>query len=132
MIEQGLVMLIQGTPAVVAISPAGGFLGTLPPNKPLPSWTFATVSNPTDYTLQGAVGLGMGRYQIDCYGATGADAIRLAKAIDDVLSGFLGVLTDPDATPVQGCFRSNMLDFFDEEARDFRRMLEYEIWYVTS
>ena len=126
MIEQGLVQLVQGTPAVAAIATAGGgFLGTLPKDFLLPSWSYVIVSDPVDYELTGPVSLGCTRIQIDCYGTVGADAIRLAKAIDAVLIGYRGTLPDPDATVVQGCFRTNKLDFFDSDARNYRRMLEY-------
>jgi len=133
MIELGLVLLVQGTPAVAAIAAAGGgFLDVLPKDFPLttagvgtPSWTYSIVSDPVEYELTGPVSLGSTRIQIDCYGATGADALRLAKAIDAVLIGYRGTMTDPDATKVQGCFRTNKIDFFDDDARNYRRMLEY-------
>jgi hypothetical protein len=125
MIEQGMVQLIQATPAVSAIAPKGGFLGTLPKDFPLPSWSYIVVSDPVDYELTGPVSLGSTRIQIDCYGANGADAILLAKAIDNVLIGYRGTLPDPDSTVVQGVFRINKIDFFDVDARNYRRMLEY-------
>lgn len=126
MIEQGLVLLVQGAPAVAAIATAGGgFLDTLPKDFQLPSWAYSIVSDPVEYELTGPVSLGSTRIQIDCFGATGADAIRLAKAIDAVLIGYRGTMTDPDETNVQGCFRTNKIDFFDDEARNYRRMLEY-------
>jgi hypothetical protein len=126
MIEQGIVTLVQGTPAVAAIATVGGgFLGTLPKDAALPSWTYIIVSDPVDYELTGPVSLGSTRVQIDCYGASGADAIRLAKAIDTVLIGYRGTLPDPDNTFVQGCFRTNKIDTFDDDARNYRRMLEY-------
>jgi hypothetical protein len=78
-----------------------------------------------DYELPGPVSLGHTRIQIDCYGASGADAIRLAAAIDAVLIAYRGTMTDQDSTVVQGCFRTNKIDFFDDEARNYRRMLEY-------
>lgn len=130
MIEQGLVKLLQAIPAVTAIAPVGGFLAQLSADQKLPSWTYQVVSNPTDYELAGPVALGMARFQLDCYGDTGAQVIRLARAIDDALTGFHGTLTDDDSTQVQGCFRSNLIDFFDDSARNYRRMLEYEIWFV--
>jgi hypothetical protein len=129
MIEQGLALLLQGTPAVAAIATSGGgFLSTLPKDFVLanaPSWTYTIVSDPTEYELTGPVSLGSTRIQIDCYGASGADAIRLAKAIDSVLIGYRGTLADPDNTRVQGCFRTNRIDFPDYDARNYRRMLEY-------
>jgi hypothetical protein len=125
-IEQGLALLVQGNAGVAAIAAAGGgFLDTLPKDFPLPSWSYSIVSDPVDYELSGPVSLGSTRIQIDCYGATGADAIRLAKAIDTVLNGYRGKMTDPDTTNVQGCFRTNKIDFFDDAARNYRRMLEY-------
>ncbi|HTF64547.1 MAG TPA: hypothetical protein VK638_17835 [Edaphobacter sp.] len=131
MIDQGLVLLLQGSPAVAAIAPTGGFNTQLPPDKQLPSWTFQLISSPSDLTLQGPISLTMARYQFDCYGQTKAQTILLAKAINDVLDGFAGMLTDPDATIVQVAVRSNMLDFFDDDARNYRRMLEYQIQYVA-
>lgn len=125
MIEQGLALLLQGTPAVAAIAASGGFLGSLPKDFTLPSWSYIVVSDPVDYELLGPVSLGSTRIQIDCYGANGGDAIRLAAAIDAVLNGYRGTMTDPDSTFVQGCFRTNRIDFFDDEARNYRRMLEY-------
>jgi hypothetical protein len=125
MIEQGMVQLLQGTPAVAAIAANGGFFGTLPKDFPLPSWSYMVVSDPVDYELTGPVSLGSTRIQIDCYGAVAADALRLASAIDAVLIGYRGTLPDPDATVVQGVFRINKLDFFDPDARNYRRMLEY-------
>jgi hypothetical protein len=128
MIEQGFVELVQGDAGVSAIAATGGFNAQLPPDFVLPTWTYAVVSDPTDYLLSGPETLAPRRIQVDCYGSTAADAISLAKAIDLVASGYRGTLTDPDATVVQGCFHTNTLDFFDTGSRSFRRMLEYLIW----
>ena len=91
--------------------------------------TFA-VTQP--YALDGAHGFISRRLQINCDGAIAADCIRLARAIDDVLSGYNGVLQDPDETPVHGCFRTNVIDFFDDPGRTSRRILEYEIWFTQT
>jgi len=75
----------------------------------------------------------MMRLQIDCYGNTGDQVIRLASAIDGVLQGFSGDLTDTDLTWINSCLSSDMQDFpIDPDARTFRRMLEYEIWYSDA
>jgi hypothetical protein len=131
MIELGVVLLVQGTAAVSAIAPTGGYFAQLPKDFTLPSWTYQKVSDPANYVLSGAMTQGQLRMQIDCYGDTAADAILLAKAIDELLSGFRGTLPDPDSTFIQGCFRSNELDFFDVDSRTPRRMLEYQIWSST-
>ena len=132
MIEQGLVGLIQADAAVRKIAPAGGFLSELPKDYPLPSWTQKTVSQPTSASLTSFRGLKMRRFQIDCYGNAAADAINLAQAIDNVLDGFRGTLGDPDDTYVDSCLQSDLIDFFDDASRSYRRMLEYEIWFVQN
>jgi hypothetical protein len=125
--EQGFVALVNSDAGVSAVGSSGGYFAQLPKDK-IPGWTYLVVSDPSDYTLQGAVELSGMRLQVDCYGSTAAQAITLAKAIDRLLSGYQGTL--PDGTVVQGCFRTNRLSFFDDNARNYRRMLEYEIWYV--
>ncbi len=132
MIELGVVLLVQGNAAVKAVAPNGGFFAQLPKDYTLPTWTYLTVSDVADYVLVGPMSFGQRRIQIDCYGANAPDVIRLANAIDALLSGYRGTLTDPDATFVHGCFHSNMIDFFDVDSRTFRRMLEYQIWFSTQ
>jgi hypothetical protein len=132
MIEQGLVMLVQASPAVQAIAPGSGFFAEAPKDHALPLWTYISASEVQPYTLDGAHGFVNRRIQINCDGAIAADCILLAKAIDDVLSGYNGVLPDPDATPVHGCFRTNVVDFFDDPGRTSRRILEYETWFTQT
>jgi len=132
MIEQGLVLLVQASSEVAGIAPGGGFFAKAPKDQALPLWTFISASDTQPYTLSGATGLVTRRLQINCDGAAAADCIRLAKAIDDVLSGFSGILADPDSTPVHGCFRSNVIDFFDDPGRTYRRILEYELCFTQN
>jgi hypothetical protein len=132
MIEQGIVMLVQASPAVAAIAPGSGFFAEAPKDHALPLWTYISASETEPYTLAGEHGFISRRLQINCDGAIAADCIRLAGAIDDVLSGYSGVLADPDATPVHGCFRTNVIDFFDDPGRTSRRILEYEIWFTQT
>lgn len=130
MIEQGLISLVQGNAAVSAIAVSGGgYFAELPKDAALPSWTYAFISGVPGLTLASPENLTHARYQVDCYGAVAADAIRLARAIHSVLNGFRGTLTDPDSTKVQGCFQSNLIDFFDDASRTYRRLLEYQLWF---
>jgi hypothetical protein len=129
MIEDGIAQLVQADTTVNGICPVGGFYASLPKGTPLPSWSYIVVSEVTDYTLEHRVALTPRRLQIDTYASGGADALHLARAIDNVLSGYKGVLPDTESTNVQGCFRSNELDFFDDASRTYRRLLEYELWY---
>jgi hypothetical protein len=129
MIESGLALLVQGNAAVSAIAATGGYaLGQLPKGTALPSWTHQVIADKADYVLTGEPSLSDGRWQIDCYGNTAAEAVQLAAAVDAVLSGYRGALPDADQTVVQGVFRTNKIDFFDDVARTYRRMLEYQIW----
>jgi hypothetical protein len=128
MIEQGLSLLIQADPTVRALCPEGGFMSILPEGQRLPAWTYFVVSDPGHYVLDQVNKFGDARIQIDCYGNTAAEAMALATAIDDVLSGYKGVLADADATRVAGAFRNNKIDFFDDASRTYRRLLEYTVW----
>jgi hypothetical protein len=132
MLESGIVQLVMADAAVLALSTTGGFLLSLPKDETLPSWTYRVISDVSSYTLDKSHGFVERRLQIDCYGAKSAEAMNLARAIDKVLSGYQGTLTDADATYVHGCFRSDLMDMFDEANRSFRRMLEYEVQFRES
>lgn len=132
MIEEGFVRLVQENAAVKAIAAAGGFNDELPKDQALPSWTYKIVSDNAHYTLRGEDALRAYRLQVDCYGTGRPDALRLAAAVDKVLSGFRGQLADSGRTFVQGCFRTNGLSFFDDARRTYRRMLEYMIWFEQN
>jgi len=134
MIEQGLVKLIQADSTVRGLTPSGGgFFVQLPKGQNLPSWSYFFMSDQEPHALKGERGLTMQRLQVDCFGTQdnqGADAIKLAKAIDNVLDSFSGILTDVDSTVVDSILRSDKMDFFDDAGRTYRRMLEYEVWYL--
>lgn len=135
MIEQGIVKLVQSDLTVNALVPVGGFFAELPKDQALPNWSYRSISLVANTGLQFSTGLRMMRLQIDVYGdinGRGADSIALAKAIDHVLNGFAGTLSDPDSTFVSSCFLSDEIDFFDDAGRTYRRMLEYEILFAQN
>jgi hypothetical protein len=129
MIDNGIVQLVQTDPTVAAQCVFGGFWLSLPKGTPFPSWSYQVVSEVTDYTLAGRTDLMPRRLQIDVYAMDGAQAQSLARAIDNVLSGWRGTLPDAEATVVQGIFRDNELDFFDEASRTYRRLIEFFVHY---
>lgn len=129
MFENGFAAYVQADATVRGIAPVGGFATQVPKDQPSPTWSYLVVSDVPEYTLAGPVSLSFRRVQVDCYGEDAEDCIRLAKAIDSVLSGYAGPLADTEQTNVQGCFRTSLLDFFDDAGRSYRRMLEYEIWF---
>jgi hypothetical protein len=129
MFEEGLVSLLQADPAVGAMAPYGGFMSILPKGIALPAWCYTVVTEKPEYTLRGKAGLIKTAIQIDCFGDSGADALALAYAIDNVLSGYRGTLPDPDATGIDSCFETNRItEPLDPASRTFRVILEYEIW----
>jgi len=113
-------------------STIGGFFVELPKDQPLPSWTYLSAGQTSDTTLTSSKGLNRRRLQIDCYGTTAAEAITLGAEIDAVLNGYAGRLPDPDATFVSSCLSTDVMDFFDDARRSYRRMLEYEILFAQS
>ena len=137
MLEAGLVELVMANAAVTAIAATGGFLLSLPKDQlstVTASWSYQVISDHSVYGLRGEHGFVTRRLQVDCFSDSTHPGlcITLAKAIDHVLSGFMGTLPDTDATMVFGCFRSDLQDFFDDAGRTYRRMLEYEIQFFQQ
>lgn len=136
-VEQGIVQLVQSSSSVLALCQRGGYWLQLPkdPAPTFPNWSWRVISSNPDIGLQFTRGLTFLRFQIDTYGAAalrGTDCLKLAAAIDSVLSGFVGALPDPEATIVSSCFGSDQSDTFIDSSRSYRRMLEYEIQYSQS
>lgn len=132
MLEQGLVMLVESEIAPFA-PPQTSYLAQLPKDQATPAWTYRFVSIKPNYTLTSArPGLTMRRMEIESFANNAADALNLADAIDNVLSGYRGTLADPDRTVVDSCFQSDLEDFFDEERRSYRRVFEYQLWFFQS
>lgn len=135
MIEQGIVERVNSNSAVAALlgSP-GGSLAQVPKGAALPTWTYQTVSNISlSRNLTGVAGLRMWRVQVDCYGYAAADAVNLSKAIAVALNGFKGTLADPDSTIVDSAFLSDIHDpAYDEASRTWRRIIEFEVNYVSQ
>lgn len=131
MIEQGIALLVQGTPAVAAIATSGGgFISAIPKDIKEPSWTQTIISDPADFTLQGDCGLHDMRLQISCFAEDSDDVVALAAAIDTVLNGYRGTLADTDLTVVQGIFRLNRIDLpLNSSDRSYGRVLDYRIRY---
>ena len=140
MIENGIVGLINADPGVLAAlaGGVGGFgFDELAKNLPLPSWAFRFFGGHVIPTL-GGVGpksFRWRRMEIHCMGSSADNTLTLAGAIDNVLSGFSGMLPDasPGGTQVDSIIPSNSpIDFFDSAARSWRRVLEYQVWFRPS
>lgn len=135
MVEQGLVKLVQQGLTSLSPSVPGGFKVQLPKDLIGPStpkaWTYHSVLSDPTYALNGQDGLTSWTVRIDCHGNSPADAIDLARAIDNVLrGGWSGTLPDTDNTVVQGIFRQGFfVDGFSDVNRTYVRTLEYLVNY---
>ncbi len=130
MIEQGITLMVMADATVKSLCAAGGFMGTLPKDQALPSWTYKVISDTSSISLKGRNKLTGQRWQVDVYGSDPASCISLASAVDAVLDTANGTLADVDATVLQLCVRCGKEDFFDDVNRTYRRMLEYELWFA--
>ena len=137
MIEQGIELLIQSGMGSPPLAPAG-FLDELPKDYLQtingPAYTYKFFGGKRDTGLTHFVGLTMRRCQVDCYAQAAANVLLLAKAISLTLQGFHGTLPDADSTLVYSILPSDEpMDFpYDAEAKSYRRMLEYDIFYKNT
>lgn len=133
MIEQGLVMLIQAGIATAWPTVPGGFAGTLPENQAPPAYTYRVISDRANLTLLSFSGFGQARFEFNCFGVKASDALLLANAVDKVLNGYTGTLSDPDSTMVDSIFRQDREGpDYSDSARNFYVMLEYLVSYYSS
>lgn len=136
MLERGLYLQIQsgiGSPPLTA----GGFLVELPKGYIArtngPAYTYRILFDHPQTTLNSRTGFSRAMVQIDCYAPDEPGVLALAKAVNLAIHGFTGNLPDSDATHVDSCLRSDTMDFpFDPDARNFRRMLEFTIFYANT
>lgn len=134
MIIAGVVDLLKNDAGVAAIIGDRAYPVQLPDAATFPACVVTKASGQGNYDLGGDVGLEDCRVQIDCYSADGyAAAVKLKKAVRDLLSGYQGSAGSGGPCAIQGAFCINDLDLTDpatERAgpRLRRRMLEFRIW----
>jgi hypothetical protein len=134
MLEEGLSLLLEADPTVASLAATRDYLVQLPEGTVTPAWTYMIVSDHPKYTMDGkrtrVVSLQIDCYanEEDCGGGARDAALGLGYAIDAILSGFRGVLTDSDSTYIDTCFQTDMeTPAEDPWSRSFRMMLEYEL-----
>lgn len=120
--------------AVAAIVGARVYPAILPQGVTQPSVVQSLISEETDYHMQGPSGLASMRVQVDAWALDQDDAVELAGAVKDVLSGFRGEVSFGSASPqseaeVKGIFAVAARDDFDATAKMHRRSRDYEVWY---
>lgn len=100
----------------------------LPENPTLPALIYKFVGGRSTPTLTTS-GMQRSRLEIDCYGATYDDASALRSAVIAALNGLQGQLAD--GTYLQNADLLNPgLDFFEDEPRQYRCMVEFYLFYT--
>jgi hypothetical protein len=114
--EEHLYSLLSGA---VSFPVAWGTLGS---GTSTPRASIYRTSGVRDMKLSGP-GLMQARVQIDCYGATFAEAEGASRQIRDVLEGYAG-------GPIQGAFLEAVRDGFEDDAQLLQRVsLTFSITY---
>jgi hypothetical protein len=105
--------------------------GKLPQGEGRASIVYTLISDPGDYTMQGASGLAHPRFQIDAWAPTLDAATSLAILIKGRIDGYQGPMgTGADLVMVQGIFRdAGGREEFDDVAKLWRNGRDYFIWF---
>ena len=115
--EEHLYSLISGA---VSFTVAWGSMGE---GVSLPRAAIHRVSGLRHMHLKG-VSLMEGRVQIDCYGATYAQAISASRDVRTTLEGYTG-------GPIQGAFLENTSDAQDDDAQILQRVrMTFLVFYT--
>ena len=135
-IEAGLINLANLSISSATSPPASftaGYWTELPKNQTYPAYTLRWISEPQNLSLLTNRDLKYARVEFRVYGdpsMNGGDAIAISNAISTGLHGFMGVLTDPDATRVSSIHKTDQMDLsIDPETRAYRRMIEFTVNY---
>ncbi len=104
----------------------------LPPGGALPAITYQMVSDPRQYTHDGAAGLAQPRIQITCWGETDSNgnslyssAKALAAAVRVALSAFSGTLGGAGGVFTGYCFTANEIDLYDPETKRYYTAVDF-------
>lgn len=116
--------------AIYALLTGGGIARVYPPpipdNPTYPLVTYAQVSGVRGYVMEGADGLVIGRFQVDCWDPLSSAARTLAETVRLILSGYRGTSDDME---LQSVFLFGETKMFDDAADLHRVMQEYRIFY---
>jgi hypothetical protein len=129
MIEQGIRTLLISDPTVAALIGVRAYSNFMIQNPTLPAIVITKISGEDRYSTTGSTGPSTGRWQIDCYGNTVAEARELSDAIKNVLSGYKGAAGDET---IQGSFLENEIGSYDFELKTYRRKMDFIVNYKES
>lgn len=129
MIEQGLWHLLSTTTAITALCKTRIYPVILPTDPTYPALTYQMISVKADPTLDTS-GLQRWRIQFDCWSSVYAEASSLRAALTKALNGYQGTLVD--GTLLQNVDLVQITDFFADQARIFRCMAEFYLYFDFS
>jgi len=90
------------------------------------SITYFEVGRDDGQTQTGAACLAAHRWQLDCWAKTYAGARNLMEAVRKLLNGFDGPMGGFSRVSF---FMENKLDTFEDDAKLYRGMLDFVVWY---
>jgi hypothetical protein len=125
-LQTGLFALLSGNAAIAAIAGSSIFPVTVPESTPMPALTYQIVGGNSMATLNTS-GLQKLRMQFDCYGNDYLTAATLRETLRQALNGFVGQLAD--GTFLQNAELIQNIDFFENDARQFRCMAEFYLFF---
>lgn len=126
MILTGLVALITGTTAWSNLAGTRLYPVTLPEAPTLPAATYHIIGGTSEPTFETS-GMQKLRVQFDHYGNTYAAANQLREATRTLLNGYQGTLSDD--TVLQNANLIQSVDFFENDARQYRCMSEFYLYF---
>lgn len=132
-LEAGIFNVITANSALASLQADRVFRVLLPDGTTLPATVFTIVGGGQESGLTSA-GPQSRRVQFDCHadalGGTADQASAIARALIDLLDGFTGQL--PGGPAIQSCLLLNEFDRFDNDARNFVRIVEFRVKFTLS
>lgn len=117
--------ILLNDPAVKALVADRIYLMNLPAKCTLPAIMFEQISGRRGRVLSGQYsGLTRGRFQFNCWGLNGTNAVNTRKALDKAFDGA--------STSKLAFTHDNLDDWFDEEAKEYRASCDYMVLYQEA
>lgn len=126
MIETGLFSLLSTTSAITTLCGTRIYPFVLPTDPTYPCVLYKWIGAKPDPTMDTS-GFQRWRMEFDCFAQTPASAIALRSAIRQALEGHRGRLTD--GTYLQDAQFTQLGDFFEDDARIPRAMIEFFLFF---
>ena len=125
-LEEALRAYLLGQSAITALVGERIYHGEAPEGAAKPLVVVRRVSTPRDYVQTGPSGLTWPRVQLTIRAARQQEALEVAAALRQALSGYKGPM---GAVQVDAVFVVNEFDGFGFGSRTYERMMDVIIWH---